>query len=159
MPKNPLSAAMAETAQAIGTVRLDTRARRSWAFVRLDVLEDWAYGRKEENVQARLEELTRTYFAAPADAAVRFGNDTMGHTLYAVWIDQKRSAEPDREPEFDGTPAYLKEQAAAPAPAALTTLLSERETARPGDTEDGEEEEEPMNFPAISLREPKPDDF
>jgi hypothetical protein len=61
MPGNPVEKAIKETDLEIAIVRADTRKRRWWAYVREDVLEDWAKDRatKDGNFRLELEKLPR----------------------------------------------------------------------------------------------------
>jgi hypothetical protein len=108
--------AIAETQREIRVVQRNTRQRRMWNFVRTEVLVEWAAARGETNVEARMEALTRTYFAARDDAAVVQGTDSTNASLYAVWVGE---GAPTFDPPWDGlTPAQR---------AALEAVAAEQE--------------------------------
>ena len=92
---SPVGKAIAEDEFNIATIRSETRKRRMWALVRVDILVAWAQGSSDESVQSLLatcEEngdlspLARLWAAQsncerPEDAEVR-----LNENMYAVWM-------------------------------------------------------------------------
>lgn len=103
MGENKIAKAIAETQMEVDVVRADTRKRRSWGYVTLKTLHDWAAEAWPDDHATRTEDdLVRALFGTRLDAPVRRGSQG-GVEMLAVW---RRLEPPTTEPRFDGDPVF-----------------------------------------------------